>query len=499
MATLDELLDAIAAAPPGPQVAAFFDYDGTLIDGFSAVGFYRHRLRRAEIGPLELADTLLGAGAGSTASADFEEFLTIGLRALGAGAARTRCAGSASGCSRTRSRAALLPGGLAAGARRTTRWATRVVLASSATRFQLEPLRARLGIDHVLCTPVEITRRHRSPAAPPGRRCGARARRARSRAFARPSTTSTSTTSYALLQRQRGRRLPRARSGTRPRATRRPRWCAIAHERDWPILRFAPRPRDAGPGRCARTVGCLRRDGRRHRLRRRRRSALLNGARARRWTRRHRRRGLRPGARRRRHRRRHRRGDRAPLAAAARACSCSTTRASSTRSSSRSCCAASFTGRGEEGGAPTSRASGRSSGSPAWRSSTAATRGKAREALTPAVDKLRGRYLARHRARGHALADAAARPVQEGRLPPRDAGGGADRADRHPQRRRAHVARRPGLRPGDDRGRASCRRSTRRLAARDHGRPRRGGARHVPRDPEELADRARPPAEEVAR
>ena len=52
MATLDELLDAVAAAPPGPQVAAFFDYDGTVIDGFSASAFYRHRIRHAEIGPI---------------------------------------------------------------------------------------------------------------------------------------------------------------------------------------------------------------------------------------------------------------------------------------------------------------------------------------------------------------------------------------------------------------------------------------------------------------
>src|SRR3954447_20507341 len=83
MATLDELLDDIAAAPPGPQVAAFFDYDGTVIDGFSAAAFYRHRLRHNEIGPVELGRTLLGAARGIDGVDDFEAFLKMSLAAWG--------------------------------------------------------------------------------------------------------------------------------------------------------------------------------------------------------------------------------------------------------------------------------------------------------------------------------------------------------------------------------------------------------------------------------
>ncbi|MDX6597945.1 MAG: putative phosphoserine phosphatase / 1-acylglycerol-3-phosphate O-acyltransferase, partial [Gaiellales bacterium] len=81
MATLDELLAAIAAAPEGPDVAAFFDYDGTIIDGFSAAAWYRHRLRHAEIGPLELMRTLLGAVRGIDDGDDFEAFLQMSLDA----------------------------------------------------------------------------------------------------------------------------------------------------------------------------------------------------------------------------------------------------------------------------------------------------------------------------------------------------------------------------------------------------------------------------------
>src|SRR6478735_8309433 len=81
MATLDELLDAVMAAPRGPQVAAFFDYDGTVIDGFSAGAFYRHRIRHRQIGPLELARTLLSSVTGIDTAEDFEEFLKMALGA----------------------------------------------------------------------------------------------------------------------------------------------------------------------------------------------------------------------------------------------------------------------------------------------------------------------------------------------------------------------------------------------------------------------------------
>ena len=36
MATVAELIEAIHDAPRGPRIAACFDYDGTVIDGFSA-------------------------------------------------------------------------------------------------------------------------------------------------------------------------------------------------------------------------------------------------------------------------------------------------------------------------------------------------------------------------------------------------------------------------------------------------------------------------------
>jgi putative phosphoserine phosphatase/1-acylglycerol-3-phosphate O-acyltransferase len=154
MATLDELLDAIAAAPEGPDIAAFFDYDGTIIDGFSAAAWYRHRLRHAEIGPVELMRTLLGAVRGIDDGDDFEAFLQMSLDAW-----KGRTEEELTGLGERLFKHEI------AGRLHWESWRLiqahkqrghRIVLASSATRFQIEPMAREVEADHVLCTPIEI-------------------------------------------------------------------------------------------------------------------------------------------------------------------------------------------------------------------------------------------------------------------------------------------------------------------------------------------------------
>ena len=44
-----ELLDTVAASPRGRRTAAFFDFDGTMIDGYSALAMMQHRWRKREM------------------------------------------------------------------------------------------------------------------------------------------------------------------------------------------------------------------------------------------------------------------------------------------------------------------------------------------------------------------------------------------------------------------------------------------------------------------
>ena len=50
MPDIDGLVAEIEASPDGPQIGAFFDFDGTLIDGYSAVAYFRDRLLARDVG-----------------------------------------------------------------------------------------------------------------------------------------------------------------------------------------------------------------------------------------------------------------------------------------------------------------------------------------------------------------------------------------------------------------------------------------------------------------
>jgi putative phosphoserine phosphatase/1-acylglycerol-3-phosphate O-acyltransferase len=152
--TIQRAIAAIYAADPGPEVVACFDYDGTLISGYSATAFYRHRILAREIGPIELTRTLLAAVRGIHTEDEFAAFLDLSLRAwegkdedellaLGAGLFKHDIGSQL----------------------HTEVWQLvqahhdmghTVVVASSATRFQVEPMAQEIGARHLLCTSLEV-------------------------------------------------------------------------------------------------------------------------------------------------------------------------------------------------------------------------------------------------------------------------------------------------------------------------------------------------------
>jgi putative phosphoserine phosphatase / 1-acylglycerol-3-phosphate O-acyltransferase len=153
LTTLDTLLEEIRTGPSGPQIAAFFDFDGTLIDGYSAAALYSHRLRNFEIGPVEAAHTVLAGLRGPLSEDQFAELVERGIRGW-AGRADDDLVELGE---------RLFVQGIAAtlfhDAWRLTKAHQRrdhtVVIATSATRFQAGPLARRLGVENLLCTELE--------------------------------------------------------------------------------------------------------------------------------------------------------------------------------------------------------------------------------------------------------------------------------------------------------------------------------------------------------
>ncbi|MFE6334355.1 HAD-IB family hydrolase [Streptomyces sp. NPDC057798] len=160
--TLRNLLADIAAAPAGPSVAAYFDFDGTLIRGHSAAAFCRNRARHGEwpreawhaltsAHPIAIARDLLRARAGVETHAAARLGAAAGvswhgrpleqLNAFGERVYREDIA------PRIVRETWLL-------ARAHQARGHRVCIATAASAAQVRSFADALGVDDVLCTPV---------------------------------------------------------------------------------------------------------------------------------------------------------------------------------------------------------------------------------------------------------------------------------------------------------------------------------------------------------
>ncbi|WP_051809090.1 HAD-IB family hydrolase [Actinoplanes subtropicus] len=151
--TAAEVTAAVLAGDTGPRVGAFFDLDGTLVRGYTANSVYLERVRRGEAGPLELARMIVAAVDGTLLGGDPEAIGRIGFASL-----RGRTPGELAAAGE-RLFAEKIAGTMRPEARDLVRAHLRaghtVVVASSATRWQIEPVARDLGITHVVCTELE--------------------------------------------------------------------------------------------------------------------------------------------------------------------------------------------------------------------------------------------------------------------------------------------------------------------------------------------------------
>jgi putative phosphoserine phosphatase/1-acylglycerol-3-phosphate O-acyltransferase len=153
MADIDDLLADVAAGPQGPEVGAFFDFDGTLIDGYSAALYFRERLTSGDVGLGELIGTLVEVFNMQQRGHDVTRLVQVALGAL-AGRELAEIDALGQELWRTKIAAKVFPE-----ARRLVtahqRAGHTVALASSATRFQAAGAADDLDIEHLLVTEIE--------------------------------------------------------------------------------------------------------------------------------------------------------------------------------------------------------------------------------------------------------------------------------------------------------------------------------------------------------
>ena len=149
-----DLIAAVEAGPKGQHIGAFFDFDGTLIDGYSLSAFARHHLRSLQVSPADLGRMLLTGIRGVTSEEDFEQFTELSMHTW-AGRSEDELAELGERLFVQGISGSLYPEGWRL-VEAHQRAGHTVVLASSATRFQVEPAARAMGVSHILVSPVEI-------------------------------------------------------------------------------------------------------------------------------------------------------------------------------------------------------------------------------------------------------------------------------------------------------------------------------------------------------
>ncbi|MCA1781791.1 MAG: HAD-IB family hydrolase [Dermatophilaceae bacterium] len=236
-AALRQRLDEVYSGPMGPEIGAFFDFDGTLIHGFSAIDFYLDRIRRGKVGPIEGLQTIALALRGITTEEDFERFVGVGL---GTFKGRTEEEILAVGDRVFRGTIAsrVFPEAWQL-VEAHQRMGHTVVLASSATRFQIQPAADVLGIRHVLYTPLGIDEDGNLTGKPGGKTLWRAGKAAAVREFAELHDISLED-SYGYSNGDED--IPFLQQVGHPAATTsEPILRAHAVEHGWPVLDFRPR------------------------------------------------------------------------------------------------------------------------------------------------------------------------------------------------------------------------------------------------------------------
>lgn len=151
---LDARIAQILSGPSGARIGAFFDFDGTLIDGFSALYLVKDRWRRKQIGLREFSELLTFGLNHEPADADFHELITQAAR-------RWKGMSEADFAqfwqkSFVRDIAQTVFPGSWRIVQAHRRMGHTIAIASSATRYQILPLAQEMGIEHVLATPLQV-------------------------------------------------------------------------------------------------------------------------------------------------------------------------------------------------------------------------------------------------------------------------------------------------------------------------------------------------------
>jgi len=140
--------------PDGPQIGALFDFDGTVISGYSAFAFVEEQIKRGHLSPRELVE-LLGAMASFGLGKMGFSAMMLGMAQFLRGIREDSYAAFGQELFESHIARLIYPESRALVEAHLRKGHT-VAIISSATPYQVEPAARDLDIEHVLCTHLEV-------------------------------------------------------------------------------------------------------------------------------------------------------------------------------------------------------------------------------------------------------------------------------------------------------------------------------------------------------
>jgi putative phosphoserine phosphatase/1-acylglycerol-3-phosphate O-acyltransferase len=149
-----EITAEIDSAPAGPQIAALFDFDGTIIEGYSVFSFLREQVRRGDLAPFEILATVDAVARFGLGNADFTTLMSLSAHSM-KGLKEEDYLDVAQKLFERDLAKKIIPETRALIEAHMRKGHT-VAIISSATPYQVLPCAKYLGIDKVACSTIEV-------------------------------------------------------------------------------------------------------------------------------------------------------------------------------------------------------------------------------------------------------------------------------------------------------------------------------------------------------
>jgi putative phosphoserine phosphatase/1-acylglycerol-3-phosphate O-acyltransferase len=149
-----DVIREIENSPRGPQVGAFFDFDGTLIAGFSATVFLKEQIRRGDLSPFQLVELVSAVTQFSLGTMGFSGLMTSAAQFM-RGVSEKDYYEFGQELYEQQIARRIYPESRALVQAHMARGHT-VAVISSATPYQVEPMARDLDIEQVICSRYEV-------------------------------------------------------------------------------------------------------------------------------------------------------------------------------------------------------------------------------------------------------------------------------------------------------------------------------------------------------